>query len=149
MTSHDPLMTIRQLLEQQNLAVLATSLDGHPYTTLVAVAASDDLRQLYFATTRATRKFSNLSKDQRVSLLFDNRTNSDADYRHARALTALGRGYELSAADRQSVMDLYLKRLPSLRDFVSSPSCALFRVNVERYSLVQRFQDVIEVELRP
>ncbi len=50
---------IRTLFHNQKLAVLSTSLSGHPYTTLVGFAATEDLRRIIFATTRATRKFAN------------------------------------------------------------------------------------------
>ena len=59
---------VRELFETQKLAVLSTQREGQPYTTLVAFAASSDLENLYFATTRATRKYANLSADSRVAM---------------------------------------------------------------------------------
>lgn len=141
--------TIAALLEGQRLGVLASSLDGHPYTTLVAFVASADRRRLYFATHRATRKFANIARDARVSLLIDNRNNRAEDFREAAAVTALGTASEVSAAERSSLLDRYLLRHPFLREFVSSPACALFEVRVRRYCLVRRFQDVSELDLAP
>ncbi|WP_291315010.1 pyridoxamine 5'-phosphate oxidase family protein [Desulfuromonas sp.] len=140
---------VRELLEGQRLGVLATSLEGHPYTTLVAFAASDDLRHLVFATTSATRKFANLEADPRVSLLVDSRTGSAADFREAAAVTALGTAVEASAPEREALLPLYLARHPYLREFVASPSCTLLRVAVRRYCLVRRFQEVEELCLEP
>ncbi|MDQ1285798.1 MAG: hypothetical protein QG663_1216, partial [Thermodesulfobacteriota bacterium] len=34
---------------------------------------------------------------------------------------------------------------PHLKDFVSSPSCALVKVEIEKYVCVFRFQNVIEL----
>ena len=64
---------LRKLLRTQSLAVLATQNQGQPYASLVAFASSDDLKSLYFATTRSTRKYANLSGDSRVAMLLDNR----------------------------------------------------------------------------
>ncbi len=62
---------IRELLVSQRLAVLSTQDHGQPYINLIAFAATDDLKYLYFATNRATRKYANLMADSRASLLID------------------------------------------------------------------------------
>jgi len=136
---------IRELLDSQRLAVLSTHTRGQPYSNLVAFAVTPDLKHLVFATTRATRKFANLLADPRVSLLIDNRTNEEADFADAAALTVLGQVSEVHGADRQHLLPVYLEKHPYLHDFVTSPNCALFRVTVARFILVNRFQDVREV----
>ena len=73
------------LLNSQPLALLATQNQGQPYASLVAFAASDDLKALFFATTRSTRKYANLSSDSRVAMLVDNRSNQASDFRWAMA----------------------------------------------------------------
>ncbi len=133
----------------QQLAVLATSQRGQPYTSLVAFAFSDDLRRLFFATTRATRKFANLQAEPRVSLLIDNRSHRSDDFREAIAVTALGRAQEVGDSERQVLLDLYLDRHAGLKEFATAPTCALFQVEVTRYSLVSRFQNVVEVLFEP
>lgn len=132
------------LLDSQQLAVLATSRHGQPYTSLVAFAFDADLRRLTFATTRATRKFANLLAEPRVSLLIDNRSHRSSDFREAMALTAFGRAVEVSGHEKQHLLEEYLRRHSGLREFVSAPTCALLQVSVERYALVRRFQDVVE-----
>ena len=139
------LQTIHDLCAAQRLAVLATDMGGHPYANLVAFAASDDLRQLVFATTRATRKFANLSRNGGVALLIDNRSNSAADFQDAVAVTAIGTARELAAEERPPHQIRYLARHPSLAEFVAAPTCALFVIEVARYCLVSRFQNVVEV----
>lgn len=138
-----------ELLDSQNLAVLATSQQGQPYTSLVAFAFSADLHRLTFATTRATRKFANLRAEPRVSLLIDNRHHRSSDFREAMALTAFGRAEEVIGREKQSLIEEYLLRHPGLKEFVSAPSCALLQVAVKRYALVRRFQDVVEWDLEP
>ena len=58
---------IEALFSGQRLAVLSTcSSDGHPYASLVCVVAEADLSGIYFATSRATRKFANLTAEPRA-----------------------------------------------------------------------------------
>ncbi len=132
------------LFTSQKLAVLGTHQKGQPYGSLVAFAATPDLKNLLFATTRATRKFANLRSDPRVSMVLDNRSNRVADFRKAVAATALGRAKEVRGKEREKLAAIYLAKHPQLKDFVNSPTCALVKVRVEVYYVVWRFQNVFE-----
>ncbi|UCH08824.1 MAG: pyridoxamine 5'-phosphate oxidase family protein [Deltaproteobacteria bacterium] len=138
---------IKDLLASQQLAVLATQGGGQPYASLVAVAATDDLKHLLFATTRTTRKFANISKESRVALLVDNRANQDSDFHNAISVTAMGIAREVNDREREHFLKLYLKKHPHLQEFVTSPTCALLNVKVERYYMVSRFQNVMELHV--
>ena len=143
------LPVLQELCRSQPLAVLATDAGSHPYASLVAVAVTEDLRHLYFATPRATRKWSNLTRNPQVSLLLDNRTNQVSDFRRSAAATLLGTSQELEGIDREEGLRVYLSRHPHLADFATSPSCALFKVQLDRIYLVTRFQNVMEFHLTP
>ncbi len=136
---------LKALLASQKLAVLATHRDGQPYGSLVSYVSTPDMKQILFATTRSTRKYENLTADPRVALLIDNRSHQDADIYEATAATATGQAEELTGAERERLQKLYLDRHPYLEDFVRSPTCALLRVRVRTYFLVNRFQDVTEL----
>jgi nitroimidazol reductase NimA-like FMN-containing flavoprotein (pyridoxamine 5'-phosphate oxidase superfamily) len=140
---------LKGILASQNLAVIATQKEGQPFTNLVAFAATDDLKRLVFATTRATRKFANLNADERVALLIDNRRNQASDFSNAVAITAFGRASEVEDAERDHLLDLYLAKHRHLKGFVTAPTCALVKVEIDRYEVVQRFQNVLELRLRP
>ncbi len=140
---------VRNLLSSQLLAVLATQMSGQPYTNLVAFAASADLKEVLFATARATRKFANLTAEPRVSLLMDDRSNAAADFGQAAAVTVMGAAAEVLGPDREARLPLYLQKHPNLEEFVTAPTCALIRVKVEKYILVTRFQEVREVYPAP
>jgi nitroimidazol reductase NimA-like FMN-containing flavoprotein (pyridoxamine 5'-phosphate oxidase superfamily) len=140
---------IRALLTTQKLAVLSTQGSGQPYASLVAFAASGDLGHLYFATARTTRKFHNLAADPRVAMLMDSRSNDDADIHAAMAVTATGTAREVGEPEREPAAQLFLAKHPYLRDFVQAPSCALIRVEVGAYTLVSRFQQVMELHIKP
>ena len=139
---------IRELFESQKLAVLATQNEGQPYANLVAFVASYDLKSLYFATARATRKYANIEADARVTVLIDNRSNQDSDFSQAAAVTATGTAQEVMASKQDEVLTIYLAKHPMLKDFVQSPSCALLQIRVETYYLVRRFQNVMELHVK-
>jgi len=139
---------IRELFESQKLAVLGTQNKGQPYANLIAFVASDDLKSLYFATARATRKYANIEADARVTVLIDNRSNQDSDFSQAAAVTATGTAKEVADSKRDEVLATYLAKHPMLEEFVRSPSCALLRVEVKTYYLVRRFQNVMELHVK-
>ena len=56
---------LAELFGSQNLAALSTHNAGQPYASLVAFCAAADLRHIYFATPKTTRKYANLSADSR------------------------------------------------------------------------------------
>lgn len=136
--------TVIALLRQQAFAVLGTSRQGHAYSSLVAFSATESGESLYFATTRATRKYHNLAVDNRVGLLIDNRAELNMPLYDAAAVTAYGAAVETNHDARAEALQSYLARHPQLKTFAMAPSTAIFRINVEEYHLVQRFQNVTE-----
>jgi nitroimidazol reductase NimA-like FMN-containing flavoprotein (pyridoxamine 5'-phosphate oxidase superfamily) len=139
--------TVRALLDAQIQAVLATQHRQQPYTSLMAFAVTPDLRQIVFATYRATQKYSNLLDNPRASLLIDNRCNDSADYRNAVAISAQGATQEVDSARRAELLQLFLKKHPQLRDFVTAADCVLLQMNVECYYVVSEFQSVAELRM--
>ena len=140
---------LKELCSGQPLAVLATDAGKGPYASLVAIAVTPDLRQLYFATLRTTRKWANLVGNHQVSLLLDNRSNRVTDFSRAAAATILGVAGELSGAELEAGLAIFLRRHPHLAEFTASPSCALFRVQIASIYLVTRFQNVTEFHFSP
>ena len=136
---------LRELLSSQLFCVLATQDRGQPYGNLVAFVATDDLSGLVFATSRNTRKYSNIVTDPRVAMLGDSRSNQGSDIGNAVAATALGTVEEVQGDDRERLVALYLAKHPHLEEFVSSPDCAVLTVKIDRYYLVSEFQKVTEL----
>jgi len=139
--------SVKSVLASQKLAVLATHRKGRPHTSLVAFAATADLKNVLFATIRATRKYVNVMADPRVALLVDTRTNRDADFHSAVAVTATGHAAEVRGPMRARLLKVYIAGHPSLEEFVKSPACALLRLRVNRYYVVSRFQNVMELRM--
>ena len=84
-------LRLQELFSAQYLAALSTHHDGQPYTSLVAFYASDDFKYLYFVTPTTTRKFANLTADNRVSVMVNSSTNQASDFHRAISVTAVGR----------------------------------------------------------
>lgn len=142
MSRPPPESVLRELFATQDLAVLATQGDGQPYACLVAFAATADLREVLFATARSTRKFANLSREPRVSLLIDDRSRRETDFQRGVAVTVTGAARDTAGAKREALLRLYRTRHPSLEAFATAPTSALVAVRVEAYYVVRRFEEV-------
>ena len=148
MSSEEKILeSIESLLRSQHLGVLATQGNEYPYCTLVAYAISEDLREIIFATIRDTRKYRNIKKTPSVSLLIDSRTSQVNDFKDIEALTAVGSAEEISDELKSGYLRGYLERHPSLEGFAKAPDCALMKIQVAKYILVQHFQDVTEYDV--
>jgi len=139
---------IRALLNSQRLAVLATQRNGQPYSSLMAYAFTDDLKQLMVATGKSTRKHQNILEESRVSMLVDNRSNSEEDFHLAAALTVLGKALLVPGIEREEYLKLYIDRHPYLQNFICSSTTTFFKIEVYHYLLVSRFQNVMEYHIR-
>jgi nitroimidazol reductase NimA-like FMN-containing flavoprotein (pyridoxamine 5'-phosphate oxidase superfamily) len=142
-------LRLGKLFRSQNLAALSTHHAGQPYASLVAFYASDDLKHIYFVTAKTTRKFANLSANNRVAVMVNSSTNQISDFHQAISVTAVGQAKEVAGADKEPILSQYLAKHPHLEDFVGSPTCALVRVVVASYYMVRNFQNVMELHLKP
>ena len=137
-----------RLLSTERLGVLSTCGGEQPYASLVAFAGTDDLSHIVFATPRPTRKYANLVANGKVAMLIDSRSKRVTDFRQAMAATAVGTVKEIRKAKNNRLIRLYLQKHPQLQDFLGSPTCAVLDIRVERYHVVERFQQVTEFHLR-
>lgn len=134
---------IGQLVHEQPYAILCTQGQGQPYGSLVAFAATEDLKSVVFATPISTRKYRLLSECDHVSLVVDSRSRSSEDMMNIEAVTATGRTVQIQPGhefDKWS--GLLTNRHRQLEDFVKSPTTALFRIDIVRYFHVSHFQEV-------
>ncbi|NWF92167.1 MAG: pyridoxamine 5'-phosphate oxidase family protein [Syntrophaceae bacterium] len=139
---------LKSLFFAQKLAVLATQSRKQPYGSLVAFMATNDLKYLLFATNRTTRKYANIIKNPKVAMVVDNRSNEEADFHEATAVTITGKVQETEGSERKELQKLFLRKHPSLKDFLSSPTCVLFKMEVETYYVVNRFQNVVALQMK-
>jgi nitroimidazol reductase NimA-like FMN-containing flavoprotein (pyridoxamine 5'-phosphate oxidase superfamily) len=142
-------MRLGELFRKQNLASLSTHHDGQPYASLVAFNASDDLRHIFFVTSKTTRKYANLTADHRVAIMINSSTNQASDFHQAISVTAIGSAVEIGESEKAPILKQYLAKHPHLEEFVRAPSCALVGISVKTYFLVKNFQNVMELHLEP
>lgn len=139
--------TLKALFDKQRLGALSTQKRNRPYASLVAFAATDDLKSFVFATPRTTRKYANIMASSRAALLIDNRSNRMSDFRRAMAVTVVGTVRELRKSRKSRLIQLYTDKHAHLNDFIKSPTCAVLCLKAETLHIVDRFQHVVELHL--
>lgn len=137
----DTRRSIAGLLDSQPLAVLCTR-GRRLHASLLAIAPTDDLRRIFFATPRTTEKFTNLAADPDAALLVHNAVGSPEDFNSAMALTITGKAREIEPEAEAHFDEIYLARHPALAEFVGTATTARMVISVETYRLVRRFQQV-------
>lgn len=130
---------IKKLFKEQRFAVIATQGKTEPYTNLVSFLVRRDLKKIYFPTSKNTRKFKNLSKHSRLSILIDNRDNEPVDIENAMTVTAVG---ETSVTENAEIIHLFLQKHPYLKEFTNSNDCRMIEIDIEKYIIVENFQEV-------
>lgn len=145
-SQQDNRMTLEEMFESFDtlrFAVLATSEQGSPYTSLIAFALTPDRHTLIFATPKATRKYENIISQPAVSILVDNRSQEAGDIQGAQAVTLLGTAHEVSTpAQKEAYQAALVKRHPELAAFLDDPGTALIAVTIHQAVHVAHFQDV-------
>jgi nitroimidazol reductase NimA-like FMN-containing flavoprotein (pyridoxamine 5'-phosphate oxidase superfamily) len=140
---------IKALNKTQPHAVLATALNGKPYTSLVAFALTTDGKGILFATPKASTKYRNIVKNKHVSLLIDTRSNTGKDYMKAESITILGTARPLrDKSALQEATDILAGKHPALSQFIRSPKTALILVEAAVCMHVTRFQSVTVWKVR-
>jgi nitroimidazol reductase NimA-like FMN-containing flavoprotein (pyridoxamine 5'-phosphate oxidase superfamily) len=103
------------------------------------------LSALTFSTPITTRKFRLLEESSQVALVIDNRSLHPDDMMQVEAVTVTGRATLLEEPEARCEWSRRIaERHAYLRDFLKSPSTAVFRVDVCRYFYVTRFQEVMQ-----
>jgi nitroimidazol reductase NimA-like FMN-containing flavoprotein (pyridoxamine 5'-phosphate oxidase superfamily) len=133
----------------QRHAVLATVSDGQPYTSLVAFAMTADMTRVVFATPRNTAKYRNILVNNRVALLIDTRSSSDAAYMKSEAVTIIGTAKPVRRGRRREELSgILIRKHPALSRFVRATTTAVIVVEAERCLHTGSFQEVSEWLIR-
>lgn len=133
---------VREVIQANRFAVLATESDGQPHASLVAITPAEEHRILIFATYRNTRKYANLIQNGKVAILFENRSMKDTNEPEISVLTAFGRAEEVLSGNTGEDLHSHLSVHPELSSFLLSTDCAIFKVNVEAYQVVRGIENV-------
>jgi len=141
-----PILERLNALDKDQLhAVLATESDGQPYTSMIAYALTPDKKGIVFITPQKTRKYKNILKNNKVSLLIDTRANTEKDYMSAESLTILGNAKPVRKGGKWSELaGVLILKHPNLNKIIHSPETKLILVKITRCIHVTRFQTVSE-----
>ncbi len=141
--ARDPAGFARRLLRGRDRAVLATSLLGAPYASLVLVASDLDASPLLLLSDLAQHS-RNIAFDPRISLLFD-ATGGHPDPLAGPRLTVLG---QAEMVDDPHLLARFTARHPSASLYAGFADFHLYRVAVERGHLVAGFGLIVWIEGR-
>ena len=134
----------RRLMRRQTHAALATSRDGHPYVSLVALAFDYDASPLLLLSDLAQHS-RNIATDPRVSLLFDGGASEHppADPLAEPRLSLLG---EMARCGDPRLLARFTARHPSAAAYAGFGDFHLYRVTIGRAHLVAGFGRISWVE---
>jgi heme iron utilization protein len=124
----------RRLIRRRGHAALATSLDGRPYVSLVAVAYAFDATPLLLLSDLAQHT-RNLAAEPRVSLLFAETATHPDPLADAR-LSLLGR---TERCDEPRMAARFAARHPESADYAAFADFRMYRVAIDRAHLVAGF----------
>ena len=133
---------IKNILLSCRLAVLATEGGGQPHASLIAITPASEFRQIFFATYRNTRKFTNLINNGRVAVLIQGEDAGLSCKPSGYALTAYGHAQEVGKTEYEEVMKAHVNRNPDLAHSLQSADLAIFLIKIETYQVVRGFDDV-------
>jgi uncharacterized pyridoxamine 5'-phosphate oxidase family protein len=133
---------IENVLNLNKFAVLATDNGGQPHVSLVAITLFGNFRQLLFATYRNTLKYRNLSHNNKVALLIENRDADMKGLHGSTVLTIIGHTEEISITENGAAYEAHLKRHPEMESFMNSSDCAFILVIAQSFQIVNGTDDI-------
>jgi putative heme iron utilization protein len=144
MDETDSGVACRRLMRRQAHAALATSLDGRPYVSLVALAFDSDATPLLLLSDLAQHS-RDIAADAGVSLLFDGGVSRHppADPLAEPRLTVLG---EAARCDDPPLVARFIGRHPSAAAYAGFGDFHLYRVTIGRGHLVAGFGRISWIE---
>jgi nitroimidazol reductase NimA-like FMN-containing flavoprotein (pyridoxamine 5'-phosphate oxidase superfamily) len=136
---------IDKVLNSQSIAVLGTSKDNEPYSSLVGYVVTDDLRKVIFATMRQRLKYENMAANPRVTLMIDDRSEQNNDFNETTSITIIGTAEDVMGDERENYASMLVQKHPILADFVSFPDCAVMRIKIDKIYVVSDFESVVKI----
>jgi len=127
--------TIRTLVQQRNICVLATAEGNKPHCSLMAYIADEDCRTIYLATHRSPQKYRNLVHNPHVSLLID--TRGESQRTRTKALTVAGVCETIDTDPKRSrICRRLLEVHPHLKSFLEHPEAVILGIQVVSFLLL-------------
>jgi nitroimidazol reductase NimA-like FMN-containing flavoprotein (pyridoxamine 5'-phosphate oxidase superfamily) len=135
--------TMKDVIKENDLCVLATVSGTEPHCSLMAYMADDECREIYMISHKTTKKYTNLLENPFVSLLIDTRL-ADISARPVgtKALTVNGTFQQVEdRSKRELIRAKFLERHPHMREFAEHPAAELVSIKVTSLLLLQGIAD--------
>jgi nitroimidazol reductase NimA-like FMN-containing flavoprotein (pyridoxamine 5'-phosphate oxidase superfamily) len=129
---------VKQIIQQNDLCVLATTDGDRPHTSLMAYINDDNCQLIYLVTSRDTRKYRNLTANPNISLLIDDREAHPAPQRgRIRSVILNGTAKPVDEARRaKGLLDRFSELRPHLDEIVSDQSVVVVEIAVDSFLLL-------------
>jgi nitroimidazol reductase NimA-like FMN-containing flavoprotein (pyridoxamine 5'-phosphate oxidase superfamily) len=131
---------IRDLIQLNNVCVLATVSEGDPHCSLMSYVTNIDSHEIYMITPRETKKYRNLKDNPSVSLLIDTRQTDSKN--RTKALTITGTVQSSVDENKKSIIRAHLlEKNPNLKEFIDDPAAEIIVVQVKAVQLLDGIKD--------
>ncbi len=131
---------IRDLIQSNNVCVLATVSEGKPHCSLMSYVTDTDSREIYMVTQKETKKYRNLAGNHSVSILIDTRQTDSKN--EIKALTITGTFQDGIDENKKSDIKISLLKInPDLKDFIDDPASEIIVVHVKTVQLLDGLKD--------
>jgi nitroimidazol reductase NimA-like FMN-containing flavoprotein (pyridoxamine 5'-phosphate oxidase superfamily) len=132
----DMLAKIKDLILRKDSCVLATTDGETPHCSLMAYVPGDSGEQLFLVTSSASRKYQNIRRRPRVSLLIDTRGELQREFTQAVTVTGTCDILQDTAKIAQIKAD-FIRQHPDLGDFIGKDDIAVMCVQVDFFLLLE------------
>jgi len=130
-------------------AVLATQAEDGPRLSLVAFAVTPGQADVVFATPKKSEKYRNIKANRRVAILLDGSRGRSGSILSGETIAIDGEARVVGRGERREKLATLLEaRHPELSGFLSAPTTAIVRIEVERVTHVEGFQRVTVLRRR-
>ena len=127
---------INALILRKDSCVLATTDGETPHCSLMAYVTGESNERLYLVTSRDSRKYQNIRRHPRVSLLID--TRGEQQRKLTQAVTITGNCDILQdTADIAQVKANFARQHPQLNDFIRKNDIAVMCVQIDFFLLLE------------
>jgi len=134
---------MKDIVKGNDLCVLATVSEGKPHCSLMSYISDEKGQEIYLISHKQTKKYVNLLKNPKVSLLIDTREEKKGQRRiDIKALTVSGEFQTIKDfGKKEFIRTKFLKRHPHLADFLNDPGAEIFSIRIKSFQLLDGVKD--------
>jgi general stress protein 26 len=135
---------MKDLVQKNDLCVLATVYDGKPHCSLMSYLSDEEAHEVYMVSLKDTRKYLSLIQSPIVSLLIDTREKEKgAERSNIKALTVSGAFQHLTdPVKKEAIHSRFVKQFPHLAGFLDDPGAEIFSIKLKSFQLLDGVKDI-------